>query len=145
LGNEYSLSGASHAFYADHGFTNSTYSSNGRWFHSEVQINPSFSIVTRKKWALDLYQGFGICYMHKPSYTEYNSYYSKTLTYQDNHSLSGLITLGIKSRVELSPQWGLQFNANYSVDFFNYNLTKTSSPQVFPFSNLTVGVLYNWE
>ncbi len=92
-------------------YNNVSYSPNGNWTRGQLYISASYTLLLKKRWALDVVQGIGVFYMKKPSFVSY-SY----LTYSTTPEKKGWNTgynIGLKGRVLLKDNIGLFASLNY--------------------------------
>lgn len=132
--NEYSIYGST--------FSYST-SPKGNWQKAQTYMTFSYTPVLRKRWAIDIIQGFGLLYIKQPAYdyNQYNYFYSHIDAKKDwgvGHNIA------LTARILLKDNVGLLVSANFFHDLGLPSFVKSNyTVGAFNTVDWSLGIIYH--
>lgn len=126
------------------GYNYSSSSPMGNWQKAQAYISFSYTPILKKRWAIDIVQGFGLSFIKQPAYDYYNyAYYS----IPSKTGWGTAYNLGLSGRVLLKNNIGLFLSANFFHELGIPSTIKSTNNNVGAFDTVDwgLGIVYSFK
>ncbi len=114
----------------------------GNWQKAQAYLTFSYTPILRKRWAIDIVQGFGLDYIRQPAYDYYNYYSYYRVDAKKDWSTG--YNIALTGRILLKDNIGLLVSANFFHDLgLPSNVKPYNSVGAFDTVDWGLGIVYN--